>query len=359
MNIVLCFQASDKDLQRISQACGADSVVVSSQETISVDIMQADVFCGHARASSMQPPIDWQQVVDQGRLQWIQSSAAGMDHCLVPPVVVSPIIVSSAAGLFRNQVAEQTMALLYGLVRGMPTFFQQSLTQEFVRQPTDDLHHKSIGILGFGGNGQRIAELLLPLGVRIVATDRYANEWAEHFELPPIDALWSPDRMDEVLACSDVIILTLPLDRSTRHVISTKELAIMPIGSYLLNVGRGPLLDEVSLIQSLQAGHLAGAGLDVTEVEPLPATSPLWRMPNVLITPHVGAQAADRNQRVTDLFLRKPETISSQRKTKKLGSTSGSAIRFLKIACKAKKHEVIHKSPIPQTGHSVYDLVLM
>ena len=133
------------------------------------------LFCGHGRHGQ----IDWDQVVANGRLRWIQSSAAGLDHCLVPAVVNSDILVSGCYGLFCDSVAEQTMALLYGLMRGLPRFFRAGLKKEFVRQPTDDLHGKTIGIVGFGGNGQRIARLLQPLGNRILATDLYADEWGK------------------------------------------------------------------------------------------------------------------------------------------------------------------------------------
>ena len=316
MNIVLCFQLNDKERQQILQASHPDHVIVSDQASIAVDIMEADIFCGHARAASLQPPIDWQQVIEQGRLRWIQSSAAGMDHCLVPPVIASDVLVSSASGLFRNQVAEQTMALLYGLIRNLPTFFRQAQAKDFTRRPTDDLHGKSIGILGFGGNGQRIAELLLPVAGRIIATDRYVEAWQTHFPLPPIDELWPDERTDELFAVSDVVIVTLPLDPSTHHVVTKARLESMPAGSYLINVGRGPLVDETSLIEVLESGHLAGAGLDVTEQEPLPMSSPLWELPNVLISPHVGAQSANRSQVVTDLFCENLERFRTSKKLK-------------------------------------------
>ena len=149
-NIVLCFPLQEPHVNQIREASKDDfNVIVSSQETIGRYIFDADIFCGHAKT-----PVDWAKVVEQDRLQWIQSSAAGLDHCLVPEVIASPIVVSGCSALFSNQVAETTMALLMGLIRRLPVFFHAQQARQYVRQPTDDLFGKSVAILGFGGNGQ-------------------------------------------------------------------------------------------------------------------------------------------------------------------------------------------------------------
>jgi D-3-phosphoglycerate dehydrogenase len=235
-------------------------------------------------------------------LRWIQSSAAGIDHCLVPEVVDSDVIVTGCSGLFRDSVAEQTMALLYGLVRNLPQFFRQQVRHQFTRRPTDDLHGLPIGIAGFGGNGQRIAELLRPVAGRIVATDRLADQWRETANFPQVDALLAADGLDEMLAQSRVVIATAPLDASTRGMFGARQFSMLPHGSWFINVGRGGLVDEAALLDALDRGRVRGAGLDVVMVEPLPADSPLWDHPRVIITPHVGAQSAARYQRVTELF---------------------------------------------------------
>ena len=274
-------------------------LVHADQDNVSRLIGNCDVFCGHVKHGQ----VNWQQVVQHGRLRWIQSSAAGLDHCLSQPVIDSPILVSGCSGLFRDSVAEQTMALLFGLIRSLPVFFRAQQDKEFIRRPTDDLHNKTIGIVGFGGNGQRIAELLLPLKNRLIATERYVEEWRASANLPNIDQLMPCHKLGDLLGQSDVVILTLPLDESTEKIMGADEFSMMPKGSYLINVGRGRLVDETALVESIQRGHLRGAGLDVTFSEPLPAASPLWTLPQVLLTPHVGAQSAARNQLVVDLLI--------------------------------------------------------
>ncbi len=293
MNIVLCYAVQSCYLDQI-QAAAPDAVIINAgQQGIPEAILEADIYCGHAK----ERPVPWDEVVRQGRLTWIQSSAAGLDHCLAPPVIDSDIVVTSASGLFANQVAEQTMALLLGVVRNLPIFFRQTTRREFVRRPTRDLHGSTVGIVGFGGNGRRVAEVLAPYRVRILATDVYPVRRPDH-----VAELWPADRLDDLLREVDILILAMPLNAQTSGMIAARELALLKPGAILINVARGPCVVEADLAAALESGHLGGAGLDVTEVEPLPDSSPLWEMPNVLITPHVGAQGKTRDDDVTRLF---------------------------------------------------------
>ncbi|QDS93627.1 Glycerate dehydrogenase [Roseimaritima multifibrata] len=291
MRIVLCYPVEPHHIDQIQAAAPDAEIVDAGQERIDEELPNADIFIGHAKV-----PVDWKRVVDAGRLKWIQSSAAGLDHCLVPEVIPTDIVVTSAAGLFAPQVTEQTFALLYGLLRRIPTFFRAQAKREFIRRPTDDLRGKTVGIVGFGGNGRAIAKGLAPMDVRILATDYYPVDAPSY-----VDALWSADRLPDLLAASDIVILALPLNSSTLGLINREMLALMPKDSYLINVARGQVVVEADLVQALQSGHLQGAGLDVTEREPLPEQSPLWEMPQVMITPHVGAQSARRVSDSTDL----------------------------------------------------------
>jgi len=302
--IVLCYPVEPRHVSQMrstldrlvaDQGCPLGhevEIVDAGQERINECLPTADIFIGHAKV-----PVDWNRALAAGRLQWIQSSAAGLDHCLVEGVVVEPRIqVTSAAGLFSPQVAEQTFSLLFGLLRRLRRFENARPRRDFIRLPTDDLRGKTVGIVGLGGNGRAISAMLAPWEVRILATDVYpVRRPAE------VESLWSADRLDELLAASDIVILTLPLNPGTRHRIGPDELARMRSDAYLINVARGPVIDEAALVETLAADRLQGVGLDVAEVEPLPAESPLWDDDRVLITPHVGAQSARRVDDTTDL----------------------------------------------------------
>ena len=200
--VVLCYPALDADLQKIRSAFPKARVVNSSQEAIGKDIFEATIFCGHAK----QKQIDWDAVVEQGKLRWIQSSAAGLDHCLAPAVIESEIIVSGCSGLFANQVSEQTLALLFSMVRSMPVFAKAQSQKTFERKATDTLHGKTVGIVGFGGNGRRIAAVLQNIAGKILATDTFPE-----FEDPSYVEVMPPAKQDYLFANSDVIVVTLPL----------------------------------------------------------------------------------------------------------------------------------------------------
>ncbi len=283
-NVVLCYPVEQCHLDQFHQALPDANIINAGQEHIAERIMDADVFVGHAKV-----PVPWDEVVAQGRLRMIQSSAAGLDHCLVPAVIDSKIPVCSASGLFANQVGEQTLALLLGLLRGLPTFFRQKLTKEFVRRPTDDLHGKRVGIVGLGGNGRRLVELLRPFETSIRACDYYPVRKPD-----AVEQLLPASELLQLTRWSEILILCLPLNDSTHKLISQEVIAALPDGAYLINVARGQVVDEEALIDGLQSGRLAGAGVDVTYTEPLPQDSRLWELPNVIITPHVGAQSARR-----------------------------------------------------------------
>lgn len=291
MRIVICYPVEPRHLEQIRAAAPGHEVIDAGQERIAQEILEADIFCGHAKV-----PVPWAEVVRRGRLKWIQSSAAGLDHCLTPQTIDSPIVVSSASGLFAEAVAEQTLALLLGLLRSLPTFFRAQGKREFIRRPTRDLHHATVGIVGLGGNGVRIAEVLRPFHTRTIATDIFCDE-----KPACVAELWPAEQLDRLLGESDVVILAAPLNEQTQGMIAAPQLARMKPAAVLINVARGPIVVERDLVAALQSGHLGGAGLDVTEVEPLAVDSSLWDLPNVIITPHVGAQSLRRADNTTDL----------------------------------------------------------
>jgi D-3-phosphoglycerate dehydrogenase len=290
--IVLCYPVAPQHLRQIQLAAPGAQIVDAGQERIADEILAADIFCGHAKV-----PVPWDNVVRQGRLRWIQSSAAGLDHCLVPSVIESPILVTSSSGLFADQVAEQTMCLLLALLRNLPNFFRAQQQRTWERQPTDDLHGKTVGIIGFGGNGRRIAEVLSVYKVRLLATDMFPVEKPDY-----VAQLWHATETPRLVTESQVVILCVPLNQQTDQWFDASLFDRMPRGSYLVNVARGSVVVETDLIAALQSGQLAGAALDVTHAEPLPTDSRLWSLPQVIITPHVGAQAADRVDVSTRFF---------------------------------------------------------
>ncbi len=188
--IVLCYPVEAKHIEQIAAAMPEAEIIDAGQQRIAEELFRADIFCGHAKV-----PVDWDGVVRQGRLRWIQSSAAGMDHCLVPSVIESDIVVTSASGVLADQVAEHTIALVTGWCRSLPTFFVRQQKKEFIRRPTRDLTRSTVGIVGLGGDGRRLARVAQAFDTRILATDMFPVDKPDG-----VEALWPADRLDDLLA---------------------------------------------------------------------------------------------------------------------------------------------------------------
>lgn len=290
--IVLCYPVEPQHIARIQAVAPQAELVDAGQETIAEELPHADIFCGHAKV-----PVPWSEVVRGGRLRWIQSSAAGLDHCLVSEVVESTITVTSASGVLADQVAEHAVGLAIACTRRLPLFLTQQRAGEFVRRPTRDLTGATVGIIGFGGVGRRLAEVLAPFGVRILATDYFPVD-----RPPSVAFLGGPESLDEVLRQVDVLFLSAPLTPLTDGMIDARSLALLPRGAILVNVARGRLVVADALVEALEREHLDSAALDVTPEEPPPPDSRLWAAPRLIITPHVAGQSARRIDAMTDFF---------------------------------------------------------
>jgi len=292
MKIVLCYPVEPKHIAQIQTVVPAATLINAGQERVAEELPTADIFCGHPKV-----PVLWDAVVAKGRLRWIQSSAAGLDHCLVPAVVESEILVTSASGVLANQVAEHALGLAIACTRRLPLFLDQQKEREFVRRPTRDLTGSTVGIVGLGGVGRRLVEVLAPFGVRILASDYfpYAKPDAVAF-------LGGPETLSLLLEQADILFLCVPLTPLTRGMIDASAIAKMKQGAILVNMARGPLIDENALVDALQSGRLDSAALDVTPEEPPPAESRLWSAPRLIITPHVAGQSAHRIDAMTDFY---------------------------------------------------------
>ena len=290
--IVLCYPVESRHIAQIEAAAPDWEVIDAGQERIAAELLGADIFCGHPKVS-----VDWPAVVAAGRLKWIQSSAAGLDHLLVPSVVESDVVVTSASGVLADQVAEHALAMTLAWLRSLPRFQQAQHEREYIRRPTRDLHEKCVVIVGFGGVGMRIAEVFSAFRTHRIAVDLFP-ECREGL----VEEVVHVDRLHDVLPQADVLILSAPLTPYSRGMIGAAELALLKPDCLFVNVGRGSLVVQSDLIAALQSSSLAGACLDVADPEPPEPDSPLWGMENVLLTPHVAGQSGRRIDQMTDFF---------------------------------------------------------
>ena len=234
-------------------------------------------------------------------LMWIQSHGAGMEKQLFPALRESHVVITNAAGLYGSQVADQAFALLLALTRKLhySIRFQDKRQWQFDRlyKSMIEIGGMTIGIVGMGGIGQHMARRAKGFEMAVIGVDPYLRKKPEH-----CDELVGMDRLPEIMKRVDVVMIACPLTEETRGLINAEMLSLMKPTAYLINVARGPIHDEPALIEVLKQHKIAGAGLDVTAVEPLSRDSPLWDMVNVIISPHVGGFSQNRPRRTVELF---------------------------------------------------------
>ena len=240
-----------------------------------------------------------------GALRWLHTPLAGVDRVLNPELVKSPIRVTSSRGVNSIAVAEHTLGLILAMSRGIADAVRAQEEKRWAQQdlygrkpPLDELHGKLLGILGLGDIGRELAVRARALGMRVWGVVRTARP-APDF----IDRLLVAGREDVLLRESDVVVLALPLTRATRGLMGERQLRRMKHSALLVNIGRGELVQESALVRALREGWIAGAGLDVFAGEPLAPRSPLWSLPQVVMTPHVAGTHPRYMALSADLFL--------------------------------------------------------
>lgn len=230
-------------------------------------------------------------------LKWVHLASAGVDHALYPSLLARPITLTNSAGVYAIPIAEHVLSMMLALSRKLPEIVRQQARLEWSGIAGGELTGSTALIIGLGGIGTRVAELCRAFGMRVIATRRHMEHPVEG-----VDGLYPTDRLAEALPQADWVIVCAPLTEATRHLIGANEIAIMKARARIINIARGGLIDEAAMIDALSSGRLAGAGLDVFEKEPLPETSPLWTLPNVIISPHSAGSSPNSLHRTLDLF---------------------------------------------------------
>jgi len=268
--------------------------VAQSRGELQEALPEAEVVFGRAPAGDELPLAR--------RLRWVQLASAGANSILTPDFLRRDITLTTASGVHPIQVSEHIFALLLAFARRMHEYLAAQADARWDKDPverTDELFEKTLGIVGLGHIGREVARKAKVFGMYVLATRRQAQE---HAAAPDVDELLPPGRLPELLERSDYLVLCVPQTAETTGLIGRRELALMKPSAVLVNIARGPIVDEAALVEALREGKLAGAGLDTFEQEPLPPDSPLWRLPNVIITPHTAGSSPRYWERATALF---------------------------------------------------------
>jgi phosphoglycerate dehydrogenase-like enzyme len=274
----------------------AQIVMSLERETLAAALPEADVILNGMNVGHILRAV-WPAA---NKVRWVHSLSAGLDGVLFPELVASPVVVTNARGVFREPLAEFVILGILYFAKHVPRLLAQQRRSEWKQFYVEEIAGRTLGVVGYGEIGRAAAAKAHALGMRIAALRRRPGLSA-HDPLRP--KLYSRDQLRQMMADCDYIVAAAPLTPETRGMIGAAELDAMKPTGVIINVGRGPVIDEAPLITALAEKRIRGAALDVFEQEPLPPDHPLWRLDNVLISPHTADQTEDWLQRATQLFV--------------------------------------------------------
>jgi phosphoglycerate dehydrogenase-like enzyme len=305
MNIVIIteFPASALDVIREAAGDAAIDYYPAPKGQLPADVLaRAEVFY----TSGWAPPPQ-----ATPNLRWVQAHSAGVDHLIGNPLFATAegeahprVMLTTASGVHAINISEYILMMLLALAHHLPLAFAMQQQGEWNMQRQDflpqELHGATLGLIGYGAIGRQTARLAQALGMRVLALRRTAplalSQTQEGVEF------FTREQLPRLLSQSDYVALTAPLTPETRHILDRNALGALKPSAYVINISRGDLIDEEALIAALREGRLAGAALDVFAQEPLPMSSPLWGMSNVILTPHIAGITPNYEARAAELF---------------------------------------------------------
>jgi phosphoglycerate dehydrogenase-like enzyme len=295
VKLVIHPPVEDARLRKIVAAAGAMAVVNAADEAQALrEIADADAFFG-----KLTPPL----LAAARRLRWVQAPTVSLEHYMFPELVAHPCTLTNMRGLFSDVIADHVFGYVLCFARNFHRYIRNQAAARWepvggeaarstftagpgVVSPMDRAHlhlaDQTLGVVGLGQIGAEVARRGLAFGMRVLAVDP-----AQTRAPAGVAGLWPLDRLPDLLGQSDFVVIAAPHTPETVRLFRRERFRQMKPTAYLVNIGRGAIVDLADLVAALRAGELAGAGLDVFETEPLPADHPLWRMENVIITPHV------------------------------------------------------------------------
>lgn len=276
-----------------------------------IDIVHLDSYDGaerHLRDAEIMFTISLrpEQFTAARNLRWIHSPSAAVHQLLFQELVQSAVVVTNSSEVHAPVVAEHVLALIFALAKKIPQAVRLQQKHEWGQETIwskpprpREVAEATLGLVGLGSIGQLVAKKASALGMRVVAV----REHLKKKKPEGVDTVFASSAINELLAQSDFVVVAAPLTSETRGLMNAERIAAMKPQSYLINVGRGPLVDEAALAVALRSRRIAGAALDVFNQEPLPAESPLWDLDNLIITPHTASMTEKLWQRHFQLFL--------------------------------------------------------
>jgi len=302
-DVVLLFEPSQKvpfhftqeQTEQIQDAAGGEFWWFKSEQELLDSKVEADILFTWGGTGSMPERF----CASNTKLKWLHSFSAGMDPVMSSEIAKLPIMISNSSGIHSITIAEHVIGLIVAFNRGFPFLFQKQREHVWgkgmTKQPVEAFG-KTIGMVGAGAIATETAKRCKAFAMRTIGLRRSAVNTGA------FDEMLDPEHLPCLLRESDYVMVATPLTSETRHMIAENELKQMKSTALLINISRGGVIDQDALIRALKNGVIGGAALDVTDPEPLPSDSPLWEMENVIITPHMSADAPILTQWAVDFF---------------------------------------------------------
>jgi len=296
---ILSARYREADLERIRAAApGARLVTISLEGLADGPLDDIEVMLrGPLPAATFE-----RILVRAPRLAWVHSATAGVERLLVPAAAGRGLVITNARGVFSDPIAEYVLMMILAIIRRLPQLLELQRERTWQPLPATEMRDTTVGIVGLGSIGRAVASLSLGFGARVVAIRRSGAAGPADATTAGIERIMRPDQLPELLAESDMVVLAMPLTGDTTDLFDARMLARMRPGSWLINVARGGLVNERALIGALRDGPMAGAVLDAFREEPLPPDSPLYGLPNLIVTPHTSWTSGRVLDRTIELF---------------------------------------------------------
>ncbi len=290
MKFLVAHNIDAKSLERLRSVSSEVEVIVAKTREVAVTkVTDADAVYGGGQLAR-------EIFVAGKKLRWAQIRGAGVEASLYPEMVESDVILTNTSGAYDIPIADHAFAMMLCLARGLNIFIRHQIEGVWKGTPVLELARQTVLIVGLGSIGLAVAQRAHGFDMRILASDVMEVDRPEYGE-----RVEKPEKLHELLPEADFIAICCPLTQKTQGLIGEAEIQKIKPTAYIINPARGKIIDQSAMIRALSENRIAGAGLDVFEQEPLPADSPLWKMPNVIITTHTAGSSPSTVERITDI----------------------------------------------------------
>jgi phosphoglycerate dehydrogenase-like enzyme len=232
-------------------------------------------------------------------VRWVHSRSAGLDSLLFPELVTSAVPLTNGSGVFSQSLGEFALGAILYFAKDFRRMIRNQTAGVWEQFDVEEISSQTVGIVGYGDIGRAVAKRVHPMGMTVLANKRHPPQSAD----PMVDRFYKTEELREMLARCDYVVVSLPLTAETHHMISDAEFAAMKPTAVVINIGRGPVIDQAAMVRALTAKQIKGAGLDVFEQEPIPAGDPMYQLENVLLSPHCADHTAEWLNQAMRFFL--------------------------------------------------------